>query len=182
MPIVHMIVRCNMECESFQVIQRTQQSRFMCRLCGSKQSITRVFGSGAAKDLRPICQKLNSAREVMDMADDSAAGLEHEWRDENVQETIHAPTSSDARAGPRPLSRWSRYMVNTKQVLCDDFVEDYDPQVSAKLPLPASNLDARWGGWGRIECTTVIQSLLLSMELSHCLSSDSILRCSTQRT
>ena len=43
-------------------IHTALQVGFDCRLCGEKQSIVRVYGSGAAKELRPVCQQLNAAR------------------------------------------------------------------------------------------------------------------------
>ena len=49
-------------CESFQVRQKTQQKRFTCVLCGEKQTITRVFSSGTAKEVRAVVQQLNLAR------------------------------------------------------------------------------------------------------------------------
>ena len=50
-------------CESFQVQTRgASKKRWACVMCGEKQSYVRIFASGAAKELRPIVQRLNYAR------------------------------------------------------------------------------------------------------------------------
>ena len=42
--------------------QQTQQAKWTCVLCRERQSYTRIFVSGAAKDVRPVVQRLNMAR------------------------------------------------------------------------------------------------------------------------
>ena len=61
MPQTFLALRCY-SCETFQVVQKSQQQRFTCKLCQSKQSIVRVYACGAAKDCRAIVQQLNMAR------------------------------------------------------------------------------------------------------------------------
>ena len=61
MPQVFFALQC-FQCETFQVAQKTQQQKFACKLCGAKQSIVRVYATGAAKDVRPVVQQLNMAR------------------------------------------------------------------------------------------------------------------------
>ena len=61
MPQTFLAVRC-CSCSAFQGIQRTQQSKYSCKLCNTKQSITRVFASGTGKEVRLAVQTLNRAR------------------------------------------------------------------------------------------------------------------------
>ena len=61
MPQVFLALQC-FQCSTFQVVQKTQQQKFTCKLCGAKQSIVRVFASGAAKECRAVVQQLNMAR------------------------------------------------------------------------------------------------------------------------
>ena len=61
MPQTFLAVRC-CSCSAFQGIQRTQQSKYACKLCNTKQSITRVFASGTGKEVRLAVQTLNRAR------------------------------------------------------------------------------------------------------------------------
>ena len=61
MPQTFLAVRC-CSCSAFQGIQRTQQSKCSCKLCNTKQSITRVFVSGTGKEVRLAVQTLNRAR------------------------------------------------------------------------------------------------------------------------
>ena len=44
------------------VVQQTQKPSWKCVLCGQKQSYTRIFASGPAKECRPVVQRLNMAR------------------------------------------------------------------------------------------------------------------------
>ena len=72
MPQVFFALQC-FQCETFQVAQKTQQQKFACKLCGAKQSIVRVYATGAAKDVRPVVQQLNMARGHADNAPYEAA-------------------------------------------------------------------------------------------------------------
>lgn len=82
MPQVFLAVRCH-RCEAFQVMQRTLKPKFSCKLCGEKQSITRMFASGSAAACRPIVQKLNRARGAAEAAGSSS--WQDNWRDNSRQ-------------------------------------------------------------------------------------------------
>ena len=54
---------CCAFCQAFQVQQVKKVAKFSCTLCGSKQSVLRVYAiSGSAKDVRGVVQRLNMAR------------------------------------------------------------------------------------------------------------------------
>ncbi|XP_018023377.1 uncharacterized protein LOC108679290 [Hyalella azteca] len=67
------VVRC-CSCGTCQVHIVRKDNKFVCKICGEKQSVKKVYGKGSAKDCRVHVQKLNSyiARK------DSAADLEAE--------------------------------------------------------------------------------------------------------
>ena len=121
MPQVFDAVRCA-RCESFQVIQRTLKPKFDCKLCGERQSVTRIFGSGAAREVRPIVQKLNAARGAAARATEEQR--EREWQELPVGE---AAVEEHAQA------HWS-----------DDFSDEAFPPHPA-FQRPTSAHTWRWG-------------------------------------
>lgn len=57
-----LIVRC-CQCGHFSVKQETRSPKWTCKLCGTRQSQTRVFSSAAkARDLRATVQQFNMQR------------------------------------------------------------------------------------------------------------------------
>jgi len=91
MPQTFLAVRC-CSCSAFQGIQRTQQSKFSCKLCNQKQSITRVFASGTGKEVRLAVQTLNRARlEAAAVAQEEAnAEYEAHYEQEHPDEYAEA--------------------------------------------------------------------------------------------
>lgn len=125
MPQTFYALQCA-ECSTFQVVQRSAQTKFCCKLCGLKQSITRVYGSGAAKDVRAIVQQLNMARAVGDsgyqpsgyQSNDHQPNeyLEHGqfgWDGgQTYSDQHHEPAPQQPQpqhAQPQP-SRWAQYL------------------------------------------------------------------------
>ena len=91
MPQTFLAVRC-CSCSAFQGIQRTQQSKYSCKLCNTKQSITRVFASGTGKEVRLAVQTLNRARlEAAAVAQEEAnAEYEAHYEQEHPDEYAEA--------------------------------------------------------------------------------------------
>ena len=91
MPQTFLAVRC-CSCSAFQGIQRTQQSKYACKLCNTKQSITRVFASGTGKEVRLAVQTLNRARlEAAAVAQEEAnAEYEAHYEQEHPDEYAEA--------------------------------------------------------------------------------------------
>eukprot|EP00045_Choanoeca_perplexa_P007251 m.64215 g.64215 ORF g.64215 m.64215 type:complete len:345 (-) comp13996_c0_seq7:1050-2084(-) len=58
MPQVFLALRCY-NCKKFQVQQKKKIPKWTCCICQSKQSVQKVFLSGAAKDCRSTVQRLN---------------------------------------------------------------------------------------------------------------------------
>ncbi|XP_039509688.1 MRN complex-interacting protein isoform X2 [Pimephales promelas] len=55
------VLRC-FSCQTFQVQQVKKSKRWVCKVCGEKQSLKKEFGRGAAVDCRRHVQKLNALR------------------------------------------------------------------------------------------------------------------------
>lgn len=113
---------CCYQCSTFQVqLRGATKKRWSCSLCGSKQSYTRVFASGSAKDLRPIVQNLNMARGA---ASEEAA----------VQSTdFCAPASDDNQAYDMQFGshenawQWGGGVQQAAQPSMADPYDPYDP-------------------------------------------------------
>ena len=57
--VVYIVVACG-ECEKFQVQQENKRKGFSCKVCGTKNSVRKVWAKSCkAKDVRPVCQSLN---------------------------------------------------------------------------------------------------------------------------
>lgn len=58
----HIVVRCY-SCQSFQAQQLRKTNDFVCKMCGSKQSVRKIYArSFKAADIRPIVQEYNMKR------------------------------------------------------------------------------------------------------------------------
>ena len=126
MPQVFYALQC-FQCSTFQVVQKTQQEKFTCKLCSSKQSIVRVYGAGAAKDMRPIVQQLNMARA-------------HDGQESTYGSVSHAPVPPQpnrwdqhlqhAHAPPQPhgQGRWEQYLAAPQPQYEDAEGGDDDPR------------------------------------------------------
>lgn len=146
---IHLVVRCY-SCETFQVIQRTQKAKYSCRLCGEPQSITRVFASGQAKEMRPIVQELNLARakaegafaEQRDYADASALSGYHDDSSFTTQHGMAHDTYDWAPSEAQPTwqdvapvsSRWARYLDHEPPSVARADDEPDDPRYTTALP------------------------------------------------
>lgn len=79
MPQTFRALRCA-ECGAFQVHLEGKSPKWSCILCNTKQSLIRVYATGAAKDVRRVVQDLNAARGE---AYQSAHAMAHVSGDEN---------------------------------------------------------------------------------------------------
>lgn len=108
------VVRC-FNCEHYQVTQRRADSKFTCKLCGSRQSVRTIQArSHNAAQLRPLVQRANVAR------GDAEALFKQDMQ------TQPDSDSETETAGKRPVqvpsfsSRWVTYVdALTKEHFCD---------------------------------------------------------------
>jgi len=63
------VVRC-FSCQTFQTQQVKKVNKFVCKLCGSKQSVRKEYGRGNGKDCRMHVQKLNVLRGEIEVKED----------------------------------------------------------------------------------------------------------------
>jgi len=125
MPQVFFALQC-FQCSTFQVVQKTQQQKFTCKLCGAKQSIVRVFASGAAKECRAVVQQLNMARAHADpyeTASPPPAPPQPDHWDQHPQYVVqheeqqhhhhdhHDHHPQYARAPPPQQGRWDQFLA-----------------------------------------------------------------------
>nr|XP_020441072.1 MRN complex-interacting protein isoform X3 [Monopterus albus] len=104
------ILRC-FKCQSFQVQQVKKMNRWICKLCGEKQSLVKEFGRGPGADCRRHVQKLNAMR-----------GAKMEEQEANIWKRVGPDREEEAEAEtghqlgtPRQVkqaqvSRWSKYL------------------------------------------------------------------------
>jgi len=66
------------QCRTYQGCQSKKATKWLCKVCGTKQSVKEFFGRGSAKDCRLVVQSLNSGRQQDTGAGD---GGRHELMD-----------------------------------------------------------------------------------------------------
>lgn len=60
MPQEIVVLRCK-ECSFFQTHLSKKSIRYICKVCGEKQSISRIYAKGTGAECRRACQHLNNA-------------------------------------------------------------------------------------------------------------------------
>lgn len=112
MSLAFLALQC-FSCDAFQVQQAKKVPKWCCVLCGSKQSVRKIFAkSASAKDVRTRVQQLNMARgELAAASTTDAEATEPGGGDAPMvhKATHQAATVVDANAGA-PSSRWSQYL------------------------------------------------------------------------
>ncbi|RVE67607.1 hypothetical protein OJAV_G00104690 [Oryzias javanicus] len=111
------VLRC-FSCQSFQVQQVKKVKKWLCKLCGQKQSLLKEFGRGSGADCRRHVQKLNAMRGAM-MEEEhctwaSRAQLDEEKEEEeeeNEGEEENEEVAEEVSLG----SRWSRYLNTAEE-------------------------------------------------------------------
>ncbi|XP_021955852.1 MRN complex-interacting protein-like [Folsomia candida] len=56
------------QCLAFQVHIVKKAKKWECKLCGTKQSVIQVFGTGSGAECRILVQKLNESRHISEAA------------------------------------------------------------------------------------------------------------------
>ena len=95
------------QCSAFAINQITKNRKWKCKLCGSQQSIRKIYATSAQpKDLRPIVQNLNMKR----------GEIEQELNNQEVVEEEPKKVTVPSQ------SKWTKY--NTKQEESESEEED----------------------------------------------------------
>ncbi|XP_046444084.1 MRN complex-interacting protein-like [Daphnia pulex] len=132
MPQEFCIYKCY-SCSTFQVhIVKKSSKKWVCKMCGEKQTIIKVFGQGSAKDCREHVQKLNlvkgmSAEPVesentetvsQNQKNESVPNkrkLCEEYSDEDDQRNV-VESESQVRVPSVKISKWSCFLDSDSDV------------------------------------------------------------------
>jgi hypothetical protein len=99
-PIEFVALKCA-ACGVFQSQQRRKDRKFACRMCGAKQSVTKVFAiSHAAKDIRGVVQRYN---ELRSRGEDIPDDAREEGQEEEQQEV-------DKDTPPPQPGEWQQWL------------------------------------------------------------------------
>lgn len=102
------MVRCY-SCGTFQAKQRTKSKKWNCKLCGSKQSLRKVYAcSSKAADIRPIVMNLNMARSHQNLEDEA----DEDESNEQHQTVLLPEDQTEAKMGGNAGSKWDAYLVS----------------------------------------------------------------------
>uniref|UniRef100_A0AAV2MH05 MRN complex-interacting protein N-terminal domain-containing protein n=1 Tax=Knipowitschia caucasica TaxID=637954 RepID=A0AAV2MH05_KNICA len=93
------VLRCY-SCQVFQVQQVKKVNKWICKMCGQKQSVVKEFGRGSGADCRRHVQKLNAARGAI-MEEHRAHPVSEDHRDEEFDE--------EEQLSHESVSRWDKY-------------------------------------------------------------------------
>ncbi|XP_045454494.1 MRN complex-interacting protein [Melitaea cinxia] len=109
MPQIFQVLRCY-KCAVFQVHQTRKDNKWVCKLCGEKQSIKRHYGLGTSKECRIHVQKLNKMRgekeEILKNRNDS----DDSEYDENLDNNMRS-NNDEKIITPQNVSKESKWSV-----------------------------------------------------------------------
>ncbi|KAM5172647.1 MRN complex-interacting protein [Mantella aurantiaca] len=114
------VLRC-FSCHTFQVHQVKKIKKWLCKVCGEKQSLVKVYGQGSAADCRHHVQKLNLLQGEVEHTANTTAGLTWQNDDDSTQSSI----SSQSHIGA-PISCWSKYLEKDSGESCVKQEEEED--------------------------------------------------------
>ncbi|XP_024120371.1 MRN complex-interacting protein [Oryzias melastigma] len=101
------VLRC-FSCQSFQVQQVKKVKKWLCKLCGQKQSLLKEFGRGSGADCRRHVQKLNAMRGAM-MEEEHSTWASRAQLEEEEEE--NEEVAEEVILG----SRWSKYLSTAEE-------------------------------------------------------------------
>ncbi|GJQ81099.1 putative UPF0544 protein C5orf45 homolog [Trypoxylus dichotomus] len=138
------VVRCY-SCETFQVDIIKKVPKWICKMCGEKQSVKKVYAKGTGKECREFVKDLNRQRLSLPIATVESSSITDLVRVESEDEDDDiAHDSSECKQ-----SKWSKYIpqiensmqYENKENMCDN--EKYDiPQSSEWFSTFQNNFDS----------------------------------------
>ncbi|XP_038052478.1 MRN complex-interacting protein-like [Patiria miniata] len=162
MPQEFHVVRCY-ACQIFQVQQVKKISKWVCKMCGEKQSLKKEYGRGSGQDCRRHVQRLNmTAGEYGNVGrgtQDSFQEQGHGFAHGSLEGDHRTPAESRQKScfeNPKPetsLSRWQAFVAdddNTDEISTQD--DDLLPQlgnaeITLSRPVHQGRGGKRYGGW-----------------------------------
>lgn len=134
MPQEFQVLQCY-KCETFQVHQVKKALKWICKLCGEKQSVKKVYGRGSGVDCRKHVQQLNtrrgelsSLREVSFPTADSS-NSDNSYHDNNFHDNSYHDNFEDLPDTRPGISKWSQYSEVSEELGTSISDGDDDPQV-----------------------------------------------------
>ncbi|XP_045108060.1 MRN complex-interacting protein-like [Portunus trituberculatus] len=127
------VVRC-FSCCVFQSHQVRKDKKFVCKMCGERQSVRKEYGRGSGKDCRVHVQKLNTLRRSMEegreaelearLEEGYAAALEGQEEEEEgfpphtgwqeASEGGHGGSGGSV-GGASQVSKWAKYLSSDSE-------------------------------------------------------------------
>ncbi|XP_047514328.1 uncharacterized protein LOC125055778 [Pieris napi] len=101
MPQIFQVLRCY-KCFIFQIHQTKKNYKWICKMCGEKQSIKRHYGIGSGKECRLHVQKLNKLQSENHTDSDIS---DSEKSDSDLADA----TEDNEPIPPKKVSKWSHY-------------------------------------------------------------------------
>ncbi|CAH2099729.1 unnamed protein product [Euphydryas editha] len=117
MPQIFQVLRCY-KCSVFQVHHTRKDNKWICKLCGEKQSVKRHYGLGTGKDCRMHVQKLNKMRGEKEEILKSIIDSDDSECDENVGTNMNT-SDDDKKIKLQNVikdSKWSVYVDKAEEI------------------------------------------------------------------
>ncbi|XP_077866816.1 uncharacterized protein LOC102801830 [Saccoglossus kowalevskii] len=99
------VVKC-FSCTVFQVQQVKKAKKWNCKMCGSKQSLKKIYGQGSGADCRKHVQKLNMMRGEMENEEDREEFVDGNTLNADVQ----IQNNKDEDELSYDDSKWSQFV------------------------------------------------------------------------
>ncbi|CAH0722753.1 unnamed protein product, partial [Brenthis ino] len=131
MPQIFQVLRCY-KCSIFQIHQTRKDNKWVCKVCGEKQSVKRHYGIGTGKDCRMHVQKLNSMRGEKEEAIKTCIS-----DDGDCDEALECSMKNDAMNNKYLInkkSKWSTYIEEPQDV--DSNTPEYIDNLEVVLEVP----------------------------------------------
>lgn len=116
------VVRC-FSCCVFQSHQVRKDKKFVCKMCGEKQSVRKEYGRGSGKDCRLHVQKLNTMRRSLEEGREAELearleeGYEAVMEGERVSHSLPHMAGEElteggagGSVGGARVSKWTKYL------------------------------------------------------------------------
>eukprot|EP01083_Nonionella_stella_P261391 890062_1 len=98
-------VRCY-NCQTFVAQQKKKVKKWKCPICGSKQSVKRIYGtSNSGKDIRQLIVQLNQNRAEYDRKEQAKQHMNEYLKNNNINEIIEKEIQTQT-----PIkNKWNEY-------------------------------------------------------------------------
>ncbi|XP_018320538.1 MRN complex-interacting protein [Agrilus planipennis] len=114
MPQELQVLKC-FSCDTFQVQIVKKIPKWICKLCGEKQSTIKIYFKGSGKDCRTYVQNLNKQR-----IEKSQTQLNLQVQDDIMFSFIHDSSLSDKQYTDKTKSNWTEFLTDQMDSECSD--------------------------------------------------------------